>query len=159
MRNAAGSLDDWIQSQPWFYSLFRAKHPLITTSSELTEHCQNDRWRNVFLQLEDPLLNYRPSAEEIAAQWWSTIKWREVNKGGLTLGKNENQGRYSRMIDYLSCMINQKYIFAGGMLGGREGLGTSHHDHFLFLPVFYNKLLQKLISLASMYFWVQFSVA
>lgn len=30
------------------------------------------------------------------------------------LEKNENQGHYSKMIDYLSCMINQKYIFAGG---------------------------------------------
>jgi len=29
------------------------------------------------------------------------------------LRKNENQGQYSKMIDYLSCMINQKYIFAG----------------------------------------------
>lgn len=46
------------------------------------------------------------------------------------------------MIDYISCVINQKYIFAGGMLGGREGLGTSHHDHFLLLPVFYKKLPQ-----------------
>lgn len=62
------------------------------------------------------------------------------------LGKNENQGQYSRMIDYTSCMINQKYIFAGGMLGGREGFGTSHCDHFL--------LLQHVtsISLVSMYF-------
>lgn len=48
------------------------------------------------------------------------------------------------MIDYTSCMINQKYIFAGGMLGGREGFGTSHCDHFLLLQVFYNTLPQFL---------------
>lgn len=30
------------------------------------------------------------------------------------LGKNENQGQYSKMIDYLSWVMNQKYIFAKG---------------------------------------------
>lgn len=81
-----------------------------------------------------------PQLKGLLHSWQNTIKWGEANKGCLMLEKNENQGQYSRMIDYISCMINQKYIFVGGMLGGREGRRTSHCDHLLLLPVFYSKL-------------------
>lgn len=48
-------------------------------------------------------------AEEIAARWQSTIKWREVNKGCLMLGENENQGQYSRN-DRLHVMHNKSEV-------------------------------------------------
>lgn len=113
-------------------------------TSSLLWQVQN--WLSIVKMIDEKLFPYGwkihcsitdPQLKRVLHSWKSTIKWGEVNKGCLTFGKNENQGQDSRMIDYISCMINQKYIFVGGMLGGREGLRTSHHNHLLLLPVFY----------------------